>query len=182
MSYEEAQVGGRSDPGDDLYPGRCQLDGLSAQQLAADGVWWFPGPDGHLSGPDEQTVMPLDTGAALDDGSVDFPDGRYLLRAEFTLADGSVVPGHLTYHAPADGGTLRDREPTLCTPDGQVALWLGVLHPDEADVHAWLARIGRPRDAVFPLTWRAAFHPPGDALEGRLDGFAVWASGAIQTV
>lgn len=181
MSYDKASIGGRPDPAEDLYPGRRQLGTLTAADLAATGVWWFPGPDGHLSGPDDQTVLPLDTSAALPDGTVEFPEGRFLVRAVFTLADGSTVDGHLTF-VPGDGGGLREREPTLCTPHGQVPLWHGVLAPDANDVATWLGWLGRARAAVFPLGWRAVFHPPGDDLGGRLDGFAVFRDGAARTV
>lgn len=181
MSYEEASVRGRADPADELYPGRRQLGTLTADDLASCGVWWFPGPDGHLSGPDDQTVMPVDTSAAAKDGSVEFPEGRFLLSTIFTLADGTQVPGHVTY-APGDGGDLRDREPTLCTPAGQIPLWHGVLAPDANDVAQWLSWLERPRDAVFPLTWHAAFHPPGDDLRGSAEGFLAFRDGAVQAL
>jgi hypothetical protein len=181
VTYEEASIGGRSDPASDLYPGRRQLDTLSADELRECGAWWFPGPDGHLSGPDPQTVMPIDTSAALDDGSVAFPDGKFLLLAAFCLADGTEFPGHLTFSTD-DGGSLREREPTLCTPSGQVPLWHGVLVPDDDDLATWFGWLGRSRDATFPITWRAVFHPQGDELEGKLPGFAVFTHGVVQHV
>jgi hypothetical protein len=181
MSYDEASTHGRADPAAELYPGRRQLDSLTSEEIAATGVWWFPGPDGHLSGPDDQTVMPMDTSVAGDDGSVEFPEGRFLLHARFTFADGSTVDGHVTY-APGDGGGLRDREPTLCTPSGQIPLWHGVLLPAEDDVATWLSWLGRPRDAVFPLAWRAVYHPPGDDLPGEAAGFVVFRKGEQHTV
>lgn len=181
MSYDEASIGGRAEPAEELYPGRRQLDTLTPDDLAATGVWWFPGPDGHLSGPDAQTVMPVDTSVAAADGSVEFPDGRFLLRARFTLADGSRVDGHVTY-APGDSGGLRDREPTLCTPSGQIPLWHGVLAPDTEDVATWLSWLGRARAEVFPVRWSAAFHPPGDDLAGGADGFLVWKDDEVRAV
>jgi hypothetical protein len=178
MSYEQASIGGRPRPEDERYPGRRQLETLSAEDLRETGVWWFPGPDGHLSGPDDQTVMPLDASAATEDGSLEFPEGRYLLHARFALADGTVCDGHVTY-APDDGGTLRDREPTLCVGTAQLPVWHGVVEPPVAD---YLATLGRAHGDVFPLTWEAVFHPVGDRLPGRAPGIAVWHDGAIAYV
>ncbi len=181
MPHDDASTPGARPAARDAYPGRRQIETLTEKDLAQTDAWWFPGPDGHLSGPDDQTVLPLDTSAATGDGAVEFPAGRFLLRAVFTLADGSPVTGHLTY-APDDGGGLREREPTLCTPHGQIPLWHGVLVPADDDVAAWLSWLGRPRGAVFPLTWRAAIHPPADDLGGAAAGFVVYVDGAVRAL
>jgi hypothetical protein len=180
MSSHEAVFGGQPIP--DPYPGRRQLDELTGEELAATPAWWFPGRDAsQLVGPDEATVMPLDAGAAAADGSVDSPDGKYLLHAAFVLADGTRADGHVTF-VPGDDGSLSAREPTLCTPRGQVPLWFGALSPTDEQLRAHLAAIGRPRDAVFPLRWTASLHPPGVALAGAVAGFAVLRGGAAAFV
>ncbi len=179
MTYDRASVGAR--PPDDLYPGRRQLDTLLPADLSAAGVWWFPPPDGHLSGPDAGTVMPLDTDMAGADGSIDFPEGRFLLRVRFTLADRAEFDGHLTFAVDDDGG-LRDREPTLCTEHGQVPLWHGLLIPSDEQIAEYLGWLGRPRDAVFPLQWQAVFHPPADHLAGTAAGFVVWRGDEVDVV
>lgn len=161
---------------DDPWPDRRQLDTLTAADLDANPAWWFPPPDGRLSGPDASTVVPVDASSADASGACEFPEGRYLLRAEFTLADGSVMTGHVTYET-GDGDELALREPTLCAPRGQVPLWHGVLVPDAQRTAAMLAMTGRARDAVFPLRWRATIHPPGRDLAGEAAGFAVLRDG-----
>jgi hypothetical protein len=175
MPFEEAYFGGEKPP--DPWPGRRQLDELTAEELRAQPAWWFPGRDAsQLVGPDEATVMPIDASAAAADGSIEFPDGKYLLHATFTLADGSSLDGHVTF-VPGDTGSIAAREPTLCTDRGQVPLWFGALSPTEEQLRAHLALIGSGRHAVFPLRWRAALHPPGVELSGELLGFAVWRDG-----
>ena len=180
MSSHEAVFGG--DPLPDPYPGRRQLDELTGDELRATPAWWFPGRDAsQLVGPDEATVMPLDAGAATADGSVDFPDGKYLLHAVFALADGSRLDGHVTF-VPGDDGSLAAREPTLCTPRGQVPLWFGALSPADEQLRTHLDAIGRPRASVFPLRWTATLHPPDVPLTGELAGFAVLRDGAVLLV
>jgi len=176
----EAYFGGETPP--EPYPGRRQLDELTGDELRAQPAWWFPGRDtSQLVGPDEATVMPIDASAAAADGSTEFPDGQYLLHATFVLADGTRLDGHVTF-VPGDDGSLAAREPTLCTPRGQVPLWFGALSPTEDQLRAQLAAIGRPREAVFPLRWTATLHPPGVALAGELAGFAVLRDGAVRFV
>jgi hypothetical protein len=179
MSHE-AYFGGETPP--DPYPGRRQLDELTGDELRASPAWWFPGVDvSQLVGPDAATVMQLDASAATADGSIEFPDGKYLLHATFVLADGTRADGHVTF-APSDDGSLAAREPTLCTPRGQVPLWFGALAPTPEQLRAHLAAIGRPREAVFPLRWTATLRPSGAALAGELAGFAVLRDGVARFV
>ena len=180
MSSFEAVFDGDALP--DPYPGRRQLDELTGDELRATPAWWFPGRDAsQLVGPDEATVMPLDAGAAAADGSVDFPDGKYLLHAAFVLADGSRFDGHVTF-VPGDDGSLAAREPTICADGGQVPLWFGALSPSVDQLRAQLAMIGKSREAVFPLQWTATLHPPGTALAGDVAGFAVLREGSVRFV
>ena len=176
MSFDKAFFGGETPP--DPYPGRRQLDELTGDELRAQPAWWYPGRDqSQLVGPDEATVMPIDAGAADADGAIDFPDGKYLLHAVFTLADGTQMDGHVTF-VPGDDGSIAVREPTLCTPRGQVALWVGALAASETH----LAPVGKPRAAVFPLKWRATLHPASGELTGELAGFGVWRDGRVRFV
>lgn len=165
----------------DPYPGRRQLDTLTAADLREHPAWWFPPPDGHLTGPDVLTVMPADASAAADDGSCEFPDGRWLLRAAFVLADGTLLDGHVTY-ATGETPDATTQEPTLCAEGGQVPLWHGAVAPDPAFLARSLALLRRRREDVFPLRWRAALHPPGLELSGAAGGFLVWRDGRVQTV
>lgn len=177
MTYEP-RVGDRPD---EPYPGRRQVEDLTAEDLLGRPAWWFPPEDGHMTGPDACTVVPVDATGAADDGSCEFPDGRFLLRAEFTLADGSSLTGHVTY-TPGEPVDVASQEPTLCAPRGQVPLWHGILTPDAAYVARLLAATGRPRERVFPLRWRASLHPAGHELAGEAAGFLVLRAGRVVAV
>ncbi len=175
------ETGPGSTAKDDPYAGRRQLDRLTAEDLRTHPAWWFPGRDGHLSGPDEYTVMPLDSSAASGDGSADFSPGRYLLHAVFRFADGTEVDGHVSF-CPGDHGDLPDREPTICTQWAQIALWHGIIVPSEKQQADDFSLLRKARDSVFPLTWRATLHPPGVELTGQLPGFAIYRDGEVAYV
>ena len=81
----------RADPPVDPHEGRRQLDELTGDDLRATPAWWFPGADLHLSGPDAATVLPVDTSGAAADGTVEFPEGRFLLHAVFTPAQSGIA-------------------------------------------------------------------------------------------
>lgn len=177
MSDLEAVYGGGER--DDPYEGRRQLYDLTTAELRAHPVWWFPGTDGHLTGPDAATVMPVETD--VTSGALEFPEGRYLLRAEFTLADGTREDGHVTYD-PEDAGSIGEREPTLCTGHGQLPLWRGVLVPTARDLASHYAALGRTREQVFPLTWKSVLHPVDGPLTGGLAGFAILRDGRLDSI
>lgn len=166
---------------EDPYPGRREVHELTAADLREHPAWWFPPPDGHLTGPDLGTVMPADAAAADASGACEFPPGRWLVRAVFTLADGTAFDGHVSYVA-GESPDAATQEPTLCTPRGQVPLWHGVVVPDAHAVARMLEQVGRPRAAVFPLRWRAVLRPVSGGLEGEADGFLVWRNRRVETV
>jgi len=175
MDELEAGYGGR--PQVDPYEGRRQVYDLTVAELRAHPAWWFPGADGHLTGPDQATALPVEVDARA--GALEFPEGRYLLHAVFTLADGTRVDGHVTYD-PQDGDTLAEREPALCTAGGQVPLWYGVLTPSERDMRVAFESLERTREQVFPLTWRTLLHPTSGPLTGSLSGFAILEHGVVK--
>lgn len=179
MSDDEATVGRR--PADAPLPGRRQVEELTSDDLRTFPAWWFPPPDGRLSGPDASTVIPADATAADGDGACEFPDGRWLLRARFVLADGSELDGHVSYTT-GERTDFASQEPTLCGPGGQAPLWHGILVPDAEHVARLLAALGRRRGAVFPLRWHAALHPVGQDLDGEAQGFGVWRNGRVEWV
>jgi hypothetical protein len=167
-------------PDDDPYPGRRQADDLTADDLRAQPAWWFPPPDGHLTGPDALTVMPVDTSAAVD-GVCEFPAGRWLLHATFTFADGTTADGHVTY-VTGERSDVTTQEPAVCTPRGQVPLWHGVLVPDAARVARLLGALGRTRETAFPVRWQTTLRPPHGAIGGAAPGFLVWRDGRVDAV
>jgi len=52
----------------------------------------------------------------------------FVVRASFTLADGSEMPGYLTPPTRSDD-SLGILQPVVVTVNGQVAFWCGIVSP-----------------------------------------------------
>jgi hypothetical protein len=117
---------------------------------------------------DEETVRPW-TGST----PVDPSKGMFLVRASFTLADGSEHGGFVTPAqtdpAEPDFGTL---QPHVFAVDGKpLGFWLGAFGHSEADRAAYYRRLGRNSSEVFPIDFTADNTVSSIAVAGTLAGF-----------
>src|SRR4051812_7095428 len=103
---------------------RKQVYELTLQDLNAFPIWEFRVDDDHNEGRDESTVGPYSKPAALDP-----TDRMFIVRAVFTLADGSKMQGYLTPPGRGEEG-LGALQPIIVTDRGQVRLWCGTTPPD----------------------------------------------------
>lgn len=129
---------------------------------------------------DEETFRPW-TGAL----PVQPADGMYLVRAEFTLADGTRARGFLT---PADTddpgpGALGTVQPQLYLPSGElVGFWLGMFgNATEAAAFVYAA-LGKNAEAVFPIHFVAPPNVAGGMTSGVIQGFYTVPDGATVNV
>jgi hypothetical protein len=119
-------------------------------------------------GQDEATVRPYEPGGPLDPA-----DGMFIVRARLRLADGTQVCGYLTPPVQGDSslGTL---QPAVVVGTGQVSFWCGMLAPDQAQIAASYARLGRSSASeVFPLRFESDVELVGGPVTGELPGFMV---------
>src|SRR5437773_1340523 len=104
---------------------RKQVYELTVQDLREHPVWEFALDEEDKRGQDEATVRPF-----ISSGSVDPGAGTFIVRARFTLADGTPFVGYLTPRDdPNDLGTI---QPQIVTERGQVWFWMGVIRDDVA--------------------------------------------------
>jgi hypothetical protein len=95
---------------------RKQVYKLTVDDLREHPVWEFALDEEGEKGQDEATVRPF-----VSSGSVDPRAGMFVVRARFTLADGTPHVGYLTPgDDPHDLGTI---QPQIITEQGQVAGW-----------------------------------------------------------
>ncbi len=158
---------------------RKQVYELTLDDLNQFPVWEFALDEEGEEGQDEATVRPCEVLGSLDPSA-----GMFIVRAMFTLADGSKMQGYLTPPARGDGG-LGTLQPVVVSPRGQVMFWYGVVAPDDAHVAESYQKLGRGADKVFPVEVTSQMDLAGGPVRCVVPGFLVledWKTGRTRTV
>ena len=145
---------------------RKQVYELTPQDFLDCPVWEFCPDESNIDGQDEATVRP----ARKKELSKALP-GACVVAAEVHFADGSSGMGYLYNCKEEDIGCL---QPNLFAGPQQVNCWLGWLAfvPNPAErVQRNYLKIGKSRDAVFPLSFRTRVDIKGKPLQASIQGF-----------
>ena len=144
---------------------RKQVYELIAADFDASPVWEFASDEEGEEGQDEATVWPFEF-----DGTLDPSEGMFVVRAAFTLADGTEMTGYLTPPVGGDGslGTL---QPIVLTSRGQVGFWHGLAAPGPDVLQGHYQRLGKDESKTFPVRFSSAVELAGRPIEGVLGGF-----------
>ncbi len=158
---------------------RKQIYELTVEDLNRFPVWEFALDEECVQGQDEATVRPCEISGPLDPS-----DGMFVVKASFTLADGSKVQGYLTPPVTADDslGTL---QPVIVTAAGQVMFWCGMRVPSPNELAQQYRSLGRDANHVFPIWFESQVDLVGEKLHGRLLGFMVledWETQKVRVV
>jgi hypothetical protein len=158
---------------------RKQCNELTADDLAAFPVWEFALNEEGVEGQDETTVRPF-----VFKGVLDASSGSFLVKADYTLADGSHLLGYLTPPPASAELDLGHVQPCIVTPAGHVNFWYGAFPISPEDVVAGYSRLGKTDPAqVFPIQFESAVPLSGESIKGRIPGFLGfedWRTGRIQ--
>jgi hypothetical protein len=146
---------------------RKQVYKLTPQDFAAHPVWEFARDEEGVAGQDEATVRPFEVDGALEAGV-----GMFVVRATFTLADGSSRPGYLT-PPPAGDTSLGTSQPIVVTDGGQVGFWRGMFAPDKAELDRCYSLLARTGDETFPVIATSAVDLVGGPVTVSIPGFLV---------
>ena len=146
---------------------RKQVYELTLQDLSTFPVWEFRLDEEGEEGRDESTVRPY---TAL--GPLDPTDRMFVVRAVFTVADGSRMRGYITPPGRGDAslGTL---QPIIVTDRGQVRLWCGTAAPGSKRLAQSYELLGRDAQHVFPVQFESDVELVGGAVRGSVPGFLV---------
>ncbi len=138
---------------------------LTQRDLLQTAVWEFALDEEGEDGQDEATVRPWAGKEPLDPG-----DGMFVVRAIFTLADGTRLLGYLTPAVPgmSSMGTI---QPVIVTDEGQVMFWYGLLAPTTESLQDTYLRLGRVAEQVFPVTYASDVELTSGPVSGQIAGF-----------
>ena len=147
-----------------------QVYELTLDDLSTCPVWEFRLDEEDEEGQDESTVRPFRPYPAS--GPLDPADRMFVVRAVFTLADGSRMKGYFT--PPVRGqegiGTL---QPIIVTDRGQVRFWCGTAAPDSKRLAHCYELLGRDAKRVFPVRFESDVELAGGPARGSVPGFLV---------
>src|SRR5689334_11245781 len=104
---------------------RKQVYELTLDDLCKFPVWEFRLDKEGEEGRDECTVRPYTPSGPLDPA-----DRMFVVRAVFTLADGSRMHGYCT-PPPRGNASIGNLQPIIVTSRGQVRFWCGAAAPNE---------------------------------------------------
>jgi hypothetical protein len=146
---------------------RKQVYELTLDDLSKSPVWEFRLDKDGAQGQNEATVRPFTARGPLDPA-----DRMFVVRAVFTLADGSKMHGYFT--PPVRGqegiGTL---QPIIVTERGQVRFWCGTAAPDTKRLAQSYELLGKDAARVFPLRFESAVELISGPAKGSVPGFLV---------
>ena len=146
---------------------RKQVYELTLHDLTTFPVWEFRLDEAGEEGRDECTVRPYAAFGPLDSG-----DRMFVVRAVFTLADGSRMLGYLT---PPRGGdaSIGTLQPIIVTERGQVRFWCGTAAPGVKRLAQSYAFLGREPTQVFPARFESDVELVGGPVTNSVPGFLV---------
>jgi hypothetical protein len=144
-----------------------QIYELTLQDLSAFPIWEFKLNERAKGHQDESTVWPCVEPVPLDPA-----DRMFVVRAVFTLADGSRMQGYLTPSGRGDTG-VGTLQPIIVTGRGQVRLWCGTTTPDAKRLARNYELLGKKAKQIFPLQFESEVELAGGQVRSSVPGFLV---------
>jgi hypothetical protein len=144
---------------------RKQVYELTIEDLEAYPVWEFASDEESEESQDEATVRPYSQSGAADPA-----DGALVVRASFTLADGTRMKGYLTSPPPRSTG-IGDVQPEIVAPNGRVSFWYEMRKPTPEVLSKAYETLGMESARVFPVHFTSDVEIVGGPVAGTLNGF-----------
>lgn len=146
---------------------RKQVYELTLHDLSRFPVWEFRLDKDGADNQDEATVRPFTASGPLDPA-----ERMFVVRAIFTLADGSKMKGYFTPPVRGQEG-LGTLQPIIVTDRGQIRFWCGTSAPDVKRLARSYELLGKDAKRVFPLRFESDVDLVNGPARGSLPGFLV---------
>jgi hypothetical protein len=146
---------------------RKQVYELTLDDLNTFAIWEFKSDAHGAEGQDEATVRPYTISGLLDP-----TDRMFVVRAAFTLADGSRMKGYFTPPVRGQEG-IGTMQPIIVTARGQVRFWCGTSAPDAKRLAHNYDLLGKDANRVFPLRFESEVELVNGPAAGSVPGFLV---------
>jgi hypothetical protein len=146
---------------------RKQVYELTLDDLSKFPIWEFKLDEEGEEGRDESTVRPY---TAL--GPLDPAERMFVVRATFTLADGSKMQGYCTPPLRGDA-SIGALQPIIVTERGQVRFWCGTTEPDSKRLARSYEWLGKDARRVFPVHFESDVELVSGPVKGHVPGFLV---------
>ena len=144
-----------------------QVYKLTLHDLRTFPVWEFRLDEEGEADQDESTVRPYTAPSPLDP-----TDRRFIVRAVFTLADGSRMQGYFTPPGRGDA-SLGTTQPIIVTDCGQVRFWCGTVAPSSKRLADSYGLLGKDAQHVFPMQFESEVELASGPVRGSVPGFLV---------
>ena len=118
---------------------------------------------------DEMTVRPYEFTPPLELGGP-----MVVVKADFTLADGTKMAGYLCPPMATDRSDVSDLgyiQPHIITEKGQIYFWHGVIEPQKTNIAGSYEMLGKTPEETFPIKYKSAVEREDGPVEGVLEGF-----------
>jgi len=145
---------------------RKQVYDLTLADLDAAPVWEFALDEDDVAGQDEATVRPYEVAFPIDAAG----HGGLVVRAAFTLADGTNLRGYLSPQ-PVSLSQPGWIQPVVICEAGQVNFWYGIRRPTQNQMMDELAKLAKQAAEVFPLRYRSDVELVSGPISGIIRGF-----------
>ena len=150
----------------DLRVGK-QVYELTLCDLNTFPIWEFRLDEEDGAAQDESTVRPC-----IVTGPLDPADRMFVVRAVFTLADGSRMRGYFTPPGRGDAG-VGTLQPIIVTEHGQVRFWCGTAAPGPKRLAQSYELLGKEAKQIFPLRFESEVELAGGPVRNSVPGFLV---------
>ena len=144
-----------------------QVYELTLHDLETFPIWEFRLDEKAEHSQNESTVRPC-----VESGPLNPVDRMFVVRAAFTLADGSRMRGYFTPPGWGDAG-VGALQPIIVTDRGQVRFWCGTTAPDSKRLARSYELLGKNARQVFPLRFESEVELAGGPVRNSVPGFLV---------